>query len=250
MSAKLEALCQNLQNVLGDRIAGLKTLLGEVTLEVAAGHYLETARILRVALSRLVDAGAESQPALTSALDLCRALKLLPLAEPEAGSKATAVVPTAQGQREKLLLAAIWLGFMIANQLVRPIGDLITAAERVGTGELNVRVNPRRADDELGSLARSFNRMTAQLARNREQLIEANRQLDARREFTETVLSGVSAGVIGLDSQDRITLVSRAAEQLLAIQAGVYRYTQEVELASKVVDRVTNGVKTVLQSQQ
>ncbi|MBZ0125519.1 MAG: NADH-quinone oxidoreductase subunit C [Rhodocyclales bacterium] len=47
MSAKLEALCQNLQNVLGDRIAGLKTLLGEVTLEVAAGHYLETARILR-----------------------------------------------------------------------------------------------------------------------------------------------------------------------------------------------------------
>jgi len=75
------------------------------------GRYAErcdkTARILRVALSRLVDAGAESQPALTSALDLCRALKLLPLAEPEAGSKATAVVPTAQGQREKLLLAAI-----------------------------------------------------------------------------------------------------------------------------------------------
>jgi NADH-quinone oxidoreductase subunit C len=47
MSAKLEALCQNLQNVLGDRIASLKTVLGEVTLEVAAGHYLDTARILR-----------------------------------------------------------------------------------------------------------------------------------------------------------------------------------------------------------
>lgn len=47
MSAKLEALCQNLQNVLGDRIAGIKTALGEVTIEVAAGHYLETARILR-----------------------------------------------------------------------------------------------------------------------------------------------------------------------------------------------------------
>lgn len=47
MSAKLEALCQNLQNVLGDRIASLKTVLGEVTLELTAGHYLETARILR-----------------------------------------------------------------------------------------------------------------------------------------------------------------------------------------------------------
>ncbi len=115
-----------------------------------------------------------------------------------------------------LLLAAVWLGFMIANQLVRPIGDLITAAERVGTGELNVRVNARRADDELGSLARSFNRMTAQLARNREQLIEANRQLDSRREFTETVLAGVSAGVIGLDTKGRINLPNRSAAELLA----------------------------------
>ncbi len=47
MSAKLEALCQNLQNVLGDRIVSLKTVIGEVTLEVAATHYIETARILR-----------------------------------------------------------------------------------------------------------------------------------------------------------------------------------------------------------
>jgi two-component system nitrogen regulation sensor histidine kinase NtrY len=115
-----------------------------------------------------------------------------------------------------LLLAAIWLGFMIANRLVRPIGDLITAAERVGRGDLNVRVSERRADDELGSLSRSFNRMTAQLARNREELIEANRQLDARREFTETVLAGVSAGVIGLDAIGRINLPNRSSSELLA----------------------------------
>jgi len=115
-----------------------------------------------------------------------------------------------------LLLAAIWLGFMIANQLARPIGDLITAAERVGTGDLNVRVSERRADDELGSLSRSFNRMTAQLGRNREELIEANRQLDARREFTETVLAGVSAGVIGLDHTGRINLPNRSAADFLA----------------------------------
>ncbi len=143
-----------------------------------------------------------------------------------------------------LLLAAIWLGFMIANQLVRPIGDLITAAERVGTGELNVRVNPRRADDELGSLARSFNRMTAQLARNREQLIEANKQLDARREFTETVLSGVSAGVIGLDTHGRINLPNRSAAELLAtnLQARIGDPLAEVvpemaELAAAAIER-------------
>ncbi len=114
-----------------------------------------------------------------------------------------------------LLLAAIWLGFMIANQLVRPIGDLITAAERVGTGDLHVRVPEKPSDDELASLSRSFNRMTAQLGRNREELIEANRQLDARREFTETVLSGVSAGVIGLDKDGRINLPNRSAAELL-----------------------------------
>ncbi|MCW5774531.1 MAG: HAMP domain-containing protein, partial [Rhodospirillaceae bacterium] len=114
-----------------------------------------------------------------------------------------------------LLLAAVWLGFMIANQLVRPIGDLITAAERVGAGDLKVRVRERRSDDELGSLARSFNRMTALLGRNREELVEANRQLDARREFTETVLTGVSAGVIGLDSTGRINLPNRSAAELL-----------------------------------
>ena len=143
-----------------------------------------------------------------------------------------------------LLLAAIWLGFMIANQLVRPIGDLITAAERVGTGELNVRVNPRRADDELGSLARSFNRMTAQLARNREQLIEANKQLDARREFTETVLSGVSAGVIGLDMRGRINLPNRSAADLLAtnLQARIGdpiadAVPEMAELAQAAMDR-------------
>jgi two-component system nitrogen regulation sensor histidine kinase NtrY len=143
-----------------------------------------------------------------------------------------------------LLLAAVWLGFMIANQLVRPIGDLITAAERVGTGELNVRVNPRRADDELGSLARSFNRMTAQLARNREQLIEANKQLDARREFTETVLTGVSAGVIGLDTKGRINLPNRSATDLLAtnLQARIGDPIAEVvpemaELAQAAIER-------------
>jgi two-component system nitrogen regulation sensor histidine kinase NtrY len=119
-----------------------------------------------------------------------------------------------------LVLAAIWLGFMIANQLARPISELITAAERVGTGDLRVRVDERRSADELGSLSRSFNRMIGQLQRNREELVEANRQLDARREFTETVLAGVGAGVVGLDAQGRINLPNRSATELLGLPLG------------------------------
>jgi hypothetical protein len=38
-------------------------------------------------------------------------------------------------------------------------------------------------------------------------------------------------------------------EQLLALQAGVYRYSEAVDLAAKLVDRASNGLKTVVQGQ-
>jgi two-component system nitrogen regulation sensor histidine kinase NtrY len=115
-----------------------------------------------------------------------------------------------------MLLAAVWLGFMIADQIARPISQLINAAERVAAGDLRARVSEGEPGDEVASLSRSFNRMTAQLERNREELVEANRQIDARREFTETVLEGVTAGVIGIDAEGRINLPNRHASELLA----------------------------------
>jgi two-component system nitrogen regulation sensor histidine kinase NtrY len=72
-----------------------------------------------------------------------------------------------------------------------------------------------RDDDEIGVLGRTFNRMTAQLEAQRTELVEASRQIDARRRFTEAVLAGVSAGVIGLDAEGHITIVNRAAARLL-----------------------------------
>ena len=114
-----------------------------------------------------------------------------------------------------VLLAAVWLGVLAANRLVGPIGRLIGAAERVSEGDLAVRVDVGQGDDEIGSLARAFNRMTGQLQTQRAELVDANRQLDRRRRFTEAVLSGVSAGVIGLDAHGRITLANRSAAQLL-----------------------------------
>jgi two-component system nitrogen regulation sensor histidine kinase NtrY len=114
-----------------------------------------------------------------------------------------------------ILLAAIWLGLWAANRLVNPISRLIGAAERVTEGDLKAQVDVYKNDDELATLGRAFNRMTAQLDAQRNELVEASHQIDARRRFTEAVLAGVSAGVIGLDGDGRITIVNRAAARLL-----------------------------------
>ncbi|HEX6979241.1 MAG TPA: PAS domain-containing sensor histidine kinase [Alphaproteobacteria bacterium] len=115
-----------------------------------------------------------------------------------------------------LLMAAVWIGLVIATRLVRPIAAMSAAAERVRSGDLSVRVAEAGSDDELDSLARAFNRMTSQLESQRRELVEANRQIDDRRRFTEAVLSGVSAGVIGLDAEGRINLPNRSATVLLS----------------------------------
>jgi two-component system nitrogen regulation sensor histidine kinase NtrY len=114
-----------------------------------------------------------------------------------------------------ILLSAIWLGLWAANRLVRPISSLIGAAERVSEGDLKAQVEVERSDDEVGLLGRAFNRMTGQLDAQRTALVSANRQNDERRRFTEAVLAGVSAGVIGLDRDGAITIVNRAAARLL-----------------------------------
>jgi two-component system nitrogen regulation sensor histidine kinase NtrY len=114
-----------------------------------------------------------------------------------------------------VLSAAVLIGLVMANTIARPIGRLILAAERVRAGDLEVRVPETLADDEVAGLSRAFNRMTGQLAAQRAELMDAYGQIDARRRFTETVLSGVSAGVIGLDVDGSVELPNRAASDLL-----------------------------------
>ena len=96
-----------------------------------------------------------------------------------------------------LLLAAVRVGLGFANRLAKPISRLITAADRVRVGDLSVSVPEREEGHEIDRLSRAFNRMTAQLASQRAELISANNQLDERRRFTETVIGGVSAGCWG-----------------------------------------------------
>lgn len=114
-----------------------------------------------------------------------------------------------------LLLAAIWYGMYVAMRLVVPISRLIRAAEKVRAGDYTEQVPVSSKDDEISTLGRTFNRMTQQLEKQRAELVEANRQLDERRRFTEAVFAGVSAGVIALNARREIMLNNRSAAQLL-----------------------------------
>ncbi len=115
-----------------------------------------------------------------------------------------------------LTLVAVWVGMRLSARLVKPIATLIGASYRVSSGDLDVRVPEGEKGEEINELARAFNRMTQQLSEQRNKLVEANQQIDTRRIFTETVLSEVSTGVIGLDHKGCITLPNLRASELLS----------------------------------
>ncbi|WP_209001807.1 sensor histidine kinase NtrY-like [Stappia albiluteola] len=110
-----------------------------------------------------------------------------------------------------LILASIWIGFGFANRLVAPIRRLIAAASEISKGNLFVEVQTDKASGDLANLGTTFNTMTSQLRGQRDALLAANDQIDRRRRFTEAVLSGVTASVVGIDETGRITLVNRSA---------------------------------------
>jgi two-component system, NtrC family, nitrogen regulation sensor histidine kinase NtrY len=115
------------------------------------------------------------------------------------------------------LLAAIWIGLWFAGGFVAPIRRLIGAAQQVAIGNLKVELPIRRGEGDLRRLSQNFNHMTQQLEHQRSELVSANAQLTERGRFIEAVLSGVSAGVIGLDGDARITLANRSAQKLLGL---------------------------------
>ncbi len=114
-----------------------------------------------------------------------------------------------------LLLSAIWIGMWFANRLVAPIRQLMGAAQQISAGNLGVNVDVHPADGDLAVLGSTFNTMTSELKSQRDELVGANLKLDERRRFMEAVLSGVTAGVVGVDPDGTITLVNRSAENLL-----------------------------------
>jgi len=117
-----------------------------------------------------------------------------------------------------LLLSAIWIGMWFANRLVAPIGQLMGAAEEISQGNLGVEVDVDPADGDLATLGSTFNTMASELKSQRDELVGANNTLDERNRFMEAVLSGVTAGVVGVDAEGRVNLVNRSANTLLGVK--------------------------------
>jgi len=130
-----------------------------------------------------------------------------------------------------LVLGSVWVGLNFANAIILPLGAVIQVAEQVRSGNLASRVPFVKTNDEVAQLGLSFNRMLEELTRNREELVEANRQIDKRREFTEAVLAGVSSGVIGIDENKYITLPNLSALEMLGL-------TRVDTIGKKLVDIV------------
>jgi two-component system nitrogen regulation sensor histidine kinase NtrY len=114
-----------------------------------------------------------------------------------------------------VLFSAVWIGLNFANYLVAPIRRLIGAAQVVSTGNLYVQVPTRRSEGDLAQLGESFNKMTQDLRTQRDDIVRARDVIDSRRRFTEAVLAGASAGVIGVDAEGRIGILNRSAERLI-----------------------------------
>jgi two-component system nitrogen regulation sensor histidine kinase NtrY len=135
-----------------------------------------------------------------------------------------------------LLLAAGWVGLTSATRVAEPIGRLVNAARRVASGDLKARVAVGEERDEVDALASAFNRMTAQLETQRRDLVTAQEDAENRRSFIEAVLGGVSAGVMGLDNNGRISAANRSAVQLLGLENTDIIGRRLIDLAPEFAD--------------
>jgi two-component system nitrogen regulation sensor histidine kinase NtrY len=116
-----------------------------------------------------------------------------------------------------LLVGAVWLGLSAANAISGPVARLVQAAGKVAGGDLSARVDAENDPEEIAVLSRAFNSMTHDLQAQQEAIRVAHEEAERRRQFIETVLAEVSAGVIGLDSRGRISAANRQAERLLGL---------------------------------
>lgn len=151
-----------------------------------------------------------------------------------------------------LILAAIWLGLWFAERLSRPVGRLAAAAQRVGSGDLAVRVKEEEGDDEIAMLGRVFNQMTRQLKGQRDTLLKRNAQIEERRRLFDSVLSSVTAGVIGLDADGQVDFMNRAAYRMLDIEEGLDQHeglAKAVPEFAGLLARLRSGKSATMQEE-
>ena len=120
-----------------------------------------------------------------------------------------------------VLLAAVWVGLLLARRVTRPIGALAASARRVGAGDFDALVEVE-GGDEIGALSRAFNAMTSELRRRRAELVAANaelemtnRQLDEQRQRFGSILERLDAGVVAFWEDGRLAFLNDTARRLL-----------------------------------
>jgi two-component system nitrogen regulation sensor histidine kinase NtrY len=151
-----------------------------------------------------------------------------------------------------VLLSAAWLGLNFANRLVAPIRRLIGAANIVSTGNLHIQVPVVRSEGDLAQLGETFNRMTYELRTQRDDIVRARDVIDQRRRFTEAVLAGASAGVIGVDAEGHIGILNRSAEKLIdRMESEVIGkpLTEIVPELTEIFTNAHNGSQRLVQGQ-
>ena len=116
-----------------------------------------------------------------------------------------------------VLVGAVWVGMAAATQIAAPVARLVKAADRVAGGDLTARVQIDGDPEEIAVLSRAFNRMTNDLQDQQSALKAAGQEAESRRRFIEAVLSGVSAGVVGLDPFGRVSAINARALELLGL---------------------------------
>ncbi|MFT3996560.1 MAG: PAS domain-containing sensor histidine kinase [Asticcacaulis sp.] len=116
-----------------------------------------------------------------------------------------------------VLIGAIWVGTSAAESIAVPVARLVQAADRVASGDLNARVMTDTQTEDIAVLSRAFNRMTSDLQTQQAALKSANQEAEERRRFIETVLSEISAGIVGIDEYEQISAINRHAANFLSI---------------------------------
>lgn len=117
-----------------------------------------------------------------------------------------------------IIFSATWFGLFLAKGITVPIQDLAEATKKIAHGDLEHQIDIK-SGDEIGVLVNSFNQMTRDLKISKSNFEQANIDLERRRKYMETVLSNVSAGVVSIDQDGRISTVNRAAERILSVPA-------------------------------
>ncbi len=143
-----------------------------------------------------------------------------------------------------ILLAAIWMGIAVADRFVEPIRRLITAADSVATGNLDVSVPSSRSEGDLLSLTDTFNSMILRLRDQREEILDSQEQIDRRRRFTEAVLSGVTAGVIGVSTEGNLAISNSSASELFGEKSEEMIDRPLVDLSPEFAAVVANAEKS------